>query len=388
MGGMMLDDIYKLFNAGHYSPEAYNRVVSDIRREAGDPCMRMCETPVFIPQDYADQMVQGSVDIIRQTLQLDLPVPPAFSLPSVPKRPTFFIVDFAVTKDGPRLIEMQGFSSNLLFMPLAAEIYQTNYGLGDKYKALFCDIEDIRKAVMGDHAPENVILLEINPWQQPSRRDFIVTQRMFGIPVVDIIDVIRRGRELFYINAEGEETRIHRIYNRVVPGEYQSLGMAERVAFQFSDDLDVEWAGHPSWFLRASKYALPYLQHPLAPQAWFLDQMSSYPMDLENYVLKPAFLNAGIGVKLDITEADINAIDLLRRSQYILMQKVAYEPFIPDLAGHKRCAEIRVMFVWPDNGALTHTGFSARVMRGNDVNAGVWSKDVWCGLAPVFAVQD
>lgn len=383
---MMLEDTYKLFNAGHFSPEKYARIGADIRREAGDPAMRMCETPVFISQDYAGQMVQASREIVAQTLRLDLPVPPAFDLATVPKRPTFFIVDFAVTKDGPRLIELQGFASNLLFMPIAAEIYRSNYGLSDKYKSLFCDIEQIRKAVMGHHAAENVVLMEINPWQQPSRRDFIVTQRLFGIPVIDVLDVIKKGRELYYMNAEGKETRIRRIYNRVVPGEYQSLGLGEKTSFHFNDDLDVEWAGHPSWFMRVSKYVLPYLQHPLVPNAWFLDQMSSYPMDLENYVLKPAFLNAGIGVKINVTEADINAVDIIKRNQYILMEKVHYEPFIPDLEGNRMCAELRVMFVWPDDGELQHTGFSARVMKGNDVNANIWGKDPWCGLAPVFVV--
>jgi hypothetical protein len=32
--------------------------------------------------------------------------------------------------------------------------------------------------------------------------------------------------------------------------------------FDFRDDLEVEWAGHPNWFFRLSKFSLPYLHHP------------------------------------------------------------------------------------------------------------------------------
>ena len=36
--------------------------------------------------------------------------------------------------------------------------------------------------------------------------------------------------------------------------------------FDWSDDLDVEWAGHPNWFFRLSKFSLPYLRHPAVPR--------------------------------------------------------------------------------------------------------------------------
>ena len=42
-------------------------------------------------------------------------------------------------------------------------------------------------------------------------------------------------------------------------------------AFDYRDDLDVEWAGHPNWYFRISKFSLPFLKHPSVPQAVFLD---------------------------------------------------------------------------------------------------------------------
>ena len=388
----MLENIYKNFNTQHFSPERYRQALAEIHAEAGETGLRMCETPVFITRAYADKIIQGAIELIQQTLspvlkeKLDKAVPPEFTMPSAPDRPTFFIIDFAVTKEGPRLIEMQAFASNLMFIPAVAKIYKAVYGLDDDYRYLLCDESAVRKTILGGHPPENVVLMEINPWQQPSRRDFVVTHKTLGIPVVDVTDIIKKGSQLFYRNAKGQDVLIRRIYNRVIPTEFQNLRLAGKTQFQFSDDLDVEWAGDPGWFLRVSKYALPYLKHPMVPETQFLNQIKIYPQDLENYVLKPVFFNAGIGVKINITTADLDAVPAGERHNFILMRKVAFEPFIPDPEDHKLNAEIRVMFVWPDK--LEPVAFSARVMRGNDVNANLQENDrnIWCGLTPVFVV--
>ncbi len=389
----MLTNIYERFNTKHFSPEKYRQVLAAIHAEAGETCMRMCETPVFISRTYAEEVIQGAREITQQVLAPELQqkisqaIPPEFIMPSAPDRPTFFIIDFAVTKDGPKLIELQAFASNLMFMPAAAQIYKDAYELGDDCQYLLCDESSIRKTILNGHAPENVVLMEINPWQQQSRRDFVVTQKRLGIPVVDITDVIRKGDQLFYRDANSQDIRIHRIYNRVIPTEFLGLHLSEKTQFRFSDKLDVEWAGDPSWFMRVSKYALPYLKHPMVPETQFLDQVQAYPPDLENYVLKPVFFNAGIGVKIDITKADLETVPAGERHNYILMRKVAYEPFIPDPNGTLLNAEIRIMFVWPDK--LEPAAFSARVMRGNNVNANIQPGDgnTWCGLAPVFVVN-
>jgi hypothetical protein len=381
----MLKNIYNNFNATHYSPERYKQALAQIHALAGETVMRMCETPVFISRAFAEEVIQGSKEIIQQSLapalqdKIKQAILPEFRLPSAPDRPTFFIIDFAVTKDGPRLIEMQAFASNLLFIPAVAEIYKNVYGLDNEY--LLCDEATITKTILNGHAPENVVLMEINPWQQQSRRDFVVTQKKLGIPVVDVTEITKKGDQLFY-----GDTRIHRIYNRVIPTEFQSLKLAKKTKFRFTDKLDVEWAGDPGWFLRISKYVLPFLKHPLVPETRFLDEVTTYPADLENYVLKPVFFNAGIGVKINITKADLDAVPADERHNYILMRKVAFEPFIPDLKGNMLNAELRIMFVWPEKEALQPVAFSARVMRGNNVNANLaqTTGNKWCGLAPVF----
>ena len=69
-----------------------------------------------------------------------------------------------------------------------------------------------------------------------------------------------------------------------------------RLGFDWRDDLDVEWAGHPNWYFRISKFSIPYLKHASVPKTWFLDRVEGIPVDLENYVLKPLYSFAGLGV--------------------------------------------------------------------------------------------
>jgi len=369
---------------------AYETLCESIYALAGETHMRMCETPLFLGTAEAAALARAAQEIALEALspavqaKMAPHIPPAFIMPSAPPAPTFFIIDFARTAEGFRLIELQAFASNLYFIPEAAKIYREVYGT--KGDVLLCPEEDIARTILNGHAPEHVPLVEINPWQQKSQRDFVVTRKKLGIPVLDVTEIIKEENRLFYIDAKGIKTSIKRIYNRIIASEFEDLKLAEKAAFRFDEKLDVEWAGDPSWFLRVSKGLLPFLKHPLVPETMFAD--GDIPDDLENYVLKPAFRNAGLGVKLNVTRADINALPQDERQNWLLMRRVEYAPFITAPDGSRRSAEIRVMLVSPD-GAPIPAVFSARLMRGNDVNANLEKKseNFWCGLAPVFVTD-
>ncbi|HUM04659.1 MAG TPA: hypothetical protein VLT90_04305, partial [Terriglobales bacterium] len=115
--------------------------------------------------------------------------------------------------------------------------------------------------------------------------------------------------------------------------------------FDFRDDLDVEWAGHPNWYFRISKYSLPYLKHPSVPRTWFLDQMPAVPDDLENFVLKPLYSFAGLGVKIAPSRTDIDAIPAEKRHEYILQERINFTPVIETPHGPTK-AELRIMYIW------------------------------------------
>jgi hypothetical protein len=55
---------------------------------------------------------------------------------------------------------------------------------------------------------------------------------------------VKQGRRLFSRHAGGLQ-QIRRIYTRVIPDELERKGIV--LPFDYRDDLDVEWAGHPEW---------------------------------------------------------------------------------------------------------------------------------------------
>ena len=157
----------------------------------------------------------------------------------------------------------------------------------------------MRQLIVADHDPENVILMEIDPEHQKTLPDFLVTQRELGIAIVDILSLIKRGKKLFY-RKNGREIEVRRIYNRCIVDELERKGVT--LPFDLRDELDVEWAGHPNWYFRISKFSIPYLKHACVPKTWFLDEVSELPSDNENYLLKPLYSFAGVGIKFAPTQ--------------------------------------------------------------------------------------
>ena len=70
--------------------------------------------------------------------------------------------------------------------------------------------------------------------------------------------------------ATARRRQIKRIYNRVIPDELERKRI--QLPFDYGDDLDVEWAGHPAWYFRISKFSIPWLRHPSVPETHFLDE--------------------------------------------------------------------------------------------------------------------
>jgi hypothetical protein len=267
----------------------------------------------------------------------------------------FIQVDFGLVRDSagnlqPKLVELQAFPSLYGYQTVLAQSFIDAYGLDSNLRYLLSGLDMnsytalLRRAIVGDHDPENVILMEIDPLHQKTLPDFVVTEKMLGIKPVCITSIKKEGRKLFYEDA-GKRIPIHRIYNRAIVDELERKGV--NLAFDFRDDLDVEWAGHPNWYFRISKYSIPYLKHPSVPNTWFLDQLPAIPDDLENYALKPLYSFAGLGVVIAPKKEDIAAVPPEKRSQYILQERLYFEPVIATPFGGTK-AEIRVMYVWQD----------------------------------------
>ena len=203
-------------------------------------------------------------------------------------------------------------------------------------------IEMLRNIIVGDNNPENVVLLEIEPEKQTTYIDFKGAEEHLGIKVLCISKLIKHGKKLFYENEEGKEVPIYKIYNRVI---FDELAQRDDITrqFYFTDEVDVEWVGHPNWFFRISKYTMPLLKNKYVPESLYLDRLDQYPEDLGNYVLKPLYSFAGSGVKLNITPQELDQI--VDRENYILQKKVKYEPVVSTPNDPAKC-EIRMLMLW------------------------------------------
>jgi hypothetical protein len=208
--------------------------------------------------------------------------------------------------------------------------------------------------------------MEVHPEEQKTRPDFLLTEKMLGIRTVCITTIRKQGRQLFYEEG-GKQIPIERIYNRTIVDELERKGI--ELPFDFRDDVDVEWAGHPNWYFRISKYSIPYLKHASVPRTWFLDQLTEVPADLENFVLKPLYSFAGLGVVIAPSRIDIDAIPAAKRSEYILQERLDFTPVVETPYGMTK-VELRIMYVWLDElrPVLTIVRMGRGLMMGVDHN--------------------
>jgi hypothetical protein len=329
-----------------------------------------------------DQMSQYGEELIRQ-LDTDeyrraslASIPPEFNVPRESAHPMFIQVDFGLVRDPsgnlqPKLVELQGFPSLYAYQAALSQSYKEAFGLDKSLKYLLGDLNDegyenlLRRAIVADEDPAQVILMEIDPLHQKTLPDFLLTEKMLGIMTVGITDITKAGRNLFY-ERDGKRIPIRRIYNRAIVDELVRKDL--RLAFHFDDDLDVEWAGHPNWYFRVSKFSLPYLHHQSVPKSWFLDRVEKVPEDLNRYILKPLFSFAGLGVNINPTKEDFAAIPEEKRSQYILQEKMDFEPVIETPFGGTK-AEIRIMYIWLEKllPAMTIVRMGRGSMMGVDL---------------------
>lgn len=393
----MIPALRQQFNAS-YTPEKYEALKAIMAERSGAPIpFRLSETPCFFPKTLMEQMVQYGKELINQLNGLEYrkasfaSIPPEFNVPHETPHPMFVQVDFGLTRDAsgnvqPKLVEMQGFPSLYAYQAMLAQVYmevfdldpELNYLLGgldwEAYKKL------LRHAIVGDHEPKNVILMEIDPLHQKTRPDFLLTERLLGIKTVDIADIKQVGKYLLY-DLEGKRTPIARIYNRAIVDEL--VRKDKKPPFRFTDELEVEWAGHPNWYFRISKYSLPYLKHECVPKTQFLDRLERVPDDLNRYVLKPLFSFAGLGVIINPSRDDLAQIPADKRAQYIIQEKVEFAPVIETPFGGTK-AEVRIMYIWVDEltPVMTIVRMGRGLMMGVDHNKNMEWVGSSAGLYP------
>ncbi len=387
----MISEYRESFNAG-FSEEKYQLFLKELENGFTEIPFRVAETPIFIPAELSAQLVDAGQEIVRLIQRSDFKeltknaIPAEWNVAGETEHPHFLTFDFGICKDEkgeliPMLIEMQGFPSLYGFQLHLAKAFMSAYGLPENLTPFFNGFDEhtyislLKEVIVGPHRPEEVALMDIDALEQKTVIDFFVTQKYLGIKVLGLSDIFKEGDALYYME-DGKKMRLKRIYNRLIFDEISDKTGLFKDSFDPREKLDIEWVTHPNWFYRISKYTMPFLKSKFVPETHFLNELEKIPDDLENYVLKPLFSFAGMGVIIDVKQADIHGVQ--DPENWILQRKVNYEPAVQSPDGGVK-VEIRLMYLWPEGGVPQLCINLARLSKGKMIGVR-YNKDFdWVG---------
>ena len=276
------------FNAD-FAPDKYAALLRCVNETEKSPAdFRISETPIFLTNEFTDEVVRAANTIADLTRTAEFAqharaaIPKGLEVPNESAHPNFLIIDFGICADGerlvPRLIELQAFPSLFGFQLLLLHCMRKAYpAIPRDWTSSFGGIKDqayialLRRTIIADANPENVILLEIEPEKQKTRIDFAATETLLGIRSVCLTKIKKHGRQLFYdamTDAMCES-------NGFTIGSFSTNCMRRQdlyLPFNFQDNLDVTWIGHPNWYFRISKHSLPFLKTEHTSPTFFADE--------------------------------------------------------------------------------------------------------------------
>ena len=419
----MINDLRDAFNA-RFRPESYLALLKRLGERAGTQIeFRVAETPVFLPLAVLEQMAAAGEALTRRLLEWPeymegarKSIPEGFQVAEQPRsqHPNFLTADFALIQDrdgelAPRLVEIQAFPSVYAYQVALNEAYREVFDLPESLGVFLGELDAegfwrlFRETILGTHAPENVVLTEVDPQHQKTLPDFLLTAQQLGIAIVDIATLIPVGNKLHYKNDRGELVPIHRIYNRAIADEI--IGRKIELPFDLTAPWEVEWAGHPNWYFLISKYAVPWLSYAgetIVPPAAFVDDFlsgkgfdhleaagvplpsgDSGDVKYEELLLKPLFSFAGKGIQFAPTRAELEAIPAEERANYLVQQRMHFVPTVRTPHGLTQ-AEIRILYIWPDGGRLTPALALVRLGRGKMMGVDHNRNQEWVGASAAF----
>ena len=163
---------------------------------------RLAETPVFLTPALRDRCVRTAREILEQISTPEVigacqaAIPERYRTPRPDPLPHFLAIDLALVRGvsgeiEPRLIELHGFSSlyGMTFVQsrVWSEILAEMPGMPGAFTALFSGLDGdayldlLRRTVVADAAPEEVILLDLDPETQKTVPDFRAAARFLGV---------------------------------------------------------------------------------------------------------------------------------------------------------------------------------------------------------------
>jgi hypothetical protein len=390
----MISSIRQQYNE-QFTEEKYRAYIKDLdQKYPGQLEFRVAETPIFVPKDFTQKMLEACEAILNQVTtdeykkQSDSAIPPRLHVPNQNEYPHCIAFDFGICKNAmgdlePQLIEMQGFPTLFAWEAVIGEIYAKHFWCPDGFSDYLNGfnkesyVELLKKVIIGDSPVENVILLEIFPEKQKTRVDFSATEDLLGIKTVCLTKLIQEEKDFYYMR-DGIKTKIKRIYNRLIFDDlFQQAPEVQEKGKLMMQELNVEWVPHPNWFYRLSKFSLPFIKHPYVPETRFLNDVNELPADLENYVVKPLFSFAGQGVIIDVTKEQVEKIE--DPENWIIQRKVQYASAI-ETPDEPAKAEIRLFYFWePGANRPVPANNLSRLSKGKMVGVRYNKDKTWVG---------
>lgn len=427
----MISQLRSQFNQRFRSSQ-YESLLATLESRCGAPVdFRVAETPIFLPIQLLEQLARSGADMAAALVSdseylasARKSIPPGYRVAQETPHPNFLTADFALVKDetadgglAPRLVEIQAFPSVFGYQQVLNSAYKEAFDLPNTLGTYLSGLEDagywdlLRRTILGNHAPENVVLTELDPMNQKTLPDFLVTAKHLGIKVVDIRSLKTEQNRLLYQDDAGRWVPIRRIYNRAIADEL--IARKIELPFALDREWDVEWAGHPNWYFLISKFSIPWLfgasgrfppvgRFPSVPPGVFLSDFlngdgrdrllaagvplpdSSGPDTVySELLLKPLFSFAGKGIQFEPSHAQLEEIQPSRRGDYLVQQRMHFEPTIVTPHGLTQ-PEIRILYLWPDGGELTPALSLVRLGRGKMMGVDHNKNQEWVGASGAF----
>ncbi len=396
----MIEEIRNKFN-DEFSSEKYKAIQDYFHSfpiyKTG---FRISESPIFLNREFANKIYDASEAIIDQiqhgNIISDDAVPKNLNVPNQTNHYHFLAIDFGICENEngeiePQLIELQAFPSLFYYQKHLAEQLEKHYHIPSNFSLLphkkfdsQAYSENLKKIILKEYDPQNVVLLELHPKTQKTGIDFALTKEELGIKPVCITEVHRELDDLYYIR-EGVETPIYRIYNRVIFDELLSHKDL-RLNFDLTNKVDISWVTHPDWFFKISKHILPKLKHTYVPKSYFVPDFPSSEK-LENYVLKPLYSFAGKGVIINPSFEDLDKLE--DPKQYILQAKKKYASIFKDKNGEMAKAEIRLLYTWMPGQDKPELQMNlVRMTKSDKVNVDhLGQEQIWTGSSIAYFEQ-
>jgi hypothetical protein len=391
----MIKSIREFFNKSHTESD-YRNLQLHFENILNRPIpFRIAETPVFVSKDFKSQMLEVTeaiIDFIVDPAFDDIThrfIPNNYQTPEIQSHPALLVIDYAVVhgEDGrlePSLIELQGFPSLYGFQVELDQYWKSqtsSYNTLTSYLNGYDEtkyLQDLKEIILGDEAPENVILLDLFPEKQKTQLDFICMKSQLGIESVCLTQIFSEGNQLFYFN-NGDKIRIHRIFNRLVPDELSQYPELKHIDLRLP--YDVMWINHPRHFFQISKCLLPLLKHRFIPECYYLSDFN-FNQSLDQWVLKPLFSFAGSGVCIDVNLEQLKAIK--DPENWIMQRKVHYAPIIETPDGPAK-TEIRLFLLWKSDWPRPIAAHNlARLSKGAMIGTQFNLNQSWVGGTIAF----